>query len=163
STTREPARLPQARAQFAAARVRPLAAPVLVDALLSAGGRGEPRPGELPGLYQRTRERLIAELGRIQPERPEPGQATPAEALWWLNGRAPTGLSRGLALREVLALPTPAAQVRALFLRTLSRPPRAEELSAAKSYLADHGGAPKAALSDLLWSLLATSEFSSNH
>lgn len=163
STSPKPAYLSQARVLFAAARVRPLSAPVLVDALLSAGGRAQPRSGELPGLYQRTRERLIAELGRIQPERPEPGQATPGEALWWLNGRAPTGLSRGLALREVRKHRTPRAQVRALFLRTLSRLPSAEELSAAQSYLAAHRGEPEAALSDVLWSLLATSEFSSNH
>ncbi|MGE0709798.1 MAG: DUF1549 domain-containing protein [Planctomycetota bacterium] len=156
---RSPDELARAQAVFAAARVRPLPAPELVDALLAAGGRGAPRPGELPRLFARQREGLIADLRGVLPERREAGQVTSAEALWWLNGRAATGLTRG-PWREAVSGRDPSATLRRVFLRTLGRPPRPAEARALGAHLAASGDE---ALGDLFWALVATSEFASNH
>jgi hypothetical protein len=58
--------------------------------------------------------------------------------------------------------PNIAAIVRTAYLRTLSRPPTPSEAARAQTYFAE---APsfREALSDLLWALLNTKEFSLNH
>jgi hypothetical protein len=154
--------LEKARGEFAAGAVRALSAPVLVEVLLRAGGRAEPRPGELPRLHARLRTRLIGELRRVLPDRPQAGEITPAEALWWLNGQAANGLTRGLALREAMQEKTPRARVRHLFLRTLARQPRTAEQRAALRHVKSLQGAPEA-YADLFWALVSSTEFASNH
>jgi hypothetical protein len=64
--------------------------------------------------------------------------------------------------------PTPVASddpeeiVRQAYMRTVSRPPDSREAAAARAYLADAGEMGKG-LRDLLWALLNTKEFITNH
>ncbi|RMG15804.1 MAG: DUF1553 domain-containing protein, partial [Planctomycetota bacterium] len=162
--------LADARRLFGAARVRPLPPDVAARALLRAAGRAEPGPGELPGLHRALRRRLAAALARAFAAAEGDGEAeaalpaTPtAAAVFLLNGREPTGLVRGPALRALLARePDPAARVRALFERTLCRAPRPSEARAVVALLAARGH-DRTAYEDLFWALLASSEFLSNH
>ena len=57
---------------------------------------------------------------------------------------------------------TPEEIIGDLYLRCLSRPPSAEELTKLKSFLKD-GKAPEQVLSDVFWSLLNSKEFIFNH
>jgi len=58
--------------------------------------------------------------------------------------------------------PNRAAIVHAAYLRTLSRPPTPAEAARAQAYFAETPSF-REALSDLLWALLNTKEFSLNH
>jgi hypothetical protein len=52
--------------------------------------------------------------------------------------------------------------IRRAYLRTVGRPPEAEELTASKKYFAESGDIG-VATRDLMWALLNTKEFSLNH
>jgi hypothetical protein len=56
---------------------------------------------------------------------------------------------------------SPEQAVNELFMATLGRPPRADELASAKEALGDAPDAKR--LGDLLWALMATNEFAFNH
>lgn len=157
SSAREDGRFAEARARFATAAVRPLAADVVADALLRALGRDEPG-----FLQERLRAALLAELTQALPDRAQadPDAVTTAQALVLLNGERTTTLVRAAAAKLVASTPTPAARVDALWRRTLSRDPRPAEREAALGALS---GPEPAATEDLLWALVASSEFLTNH
>jgi hypothetical protein len=58
--------------------------------------------------------------------------------------------------------PDEAAWIREAFLRTLSRPPSGDELAAARERFSAVDD-PTDALRDLLWALINTKEFVTNH
>ncbi len=65
-------------------------------------------------------------------------------------------------LQEVRAADSPAALVREAYLRTLSRPPTPVELSRSSRHLTEAGSLTEG-MRDLLWALLNTQEFITNH
>jgi len=90
---------------------------------------------------------------------------TITQALWMING---TTLNRsaqiapGSALAEVLAKPgKDAPKIRALYMRTLSRPPTSEEMDHWVKFV--NANPMRPAYEDLLWALLNSSEFLFNH
>jgi hypothetical protein len=100
-------------------------------------------------------------------------QTSILQALTLMNGKFIGDATDGMSLQktETLAavvdapfLDTP-GKIEALYLSTLSRRPRAEELSKFVRYV-ESGGArkdPHAAYSDLFWALLNSTEFCVNH
>ena len=64
---------------------------------------------------------------------------------------------------RLMKLEDPAALADELYVAVLSRPPAADEKQAVADYLAGKGGQRERAVSNLIWSLLASNEFCSNH
>jgi hypothetical protein len=97
-------------------------------------------------------------------------QTSVVQALTLMNGRVladATSLERSETLAAVVDFPlfTPADRVEALFLAALSRRPRPKELQHYLHYV-ESGGPRKdtrAALADVFWALLNSSEFAFNH
>jgi len=56
----------------------------------------------------------------------------------------------------------PAALIREAYLRTVCRPPTKDEMEIAKAYLSE-SRSPLAGLRDVLWALINTKEFITNH
>jgi len=90
---------------------------------------------------------------------------TIAQALWMINGNV---LNRsvqsapGNAVGEVMAMPgKDDKKIRALYMRTLSRPPTGEESAHWMKFVSAHP--MRQAYEDLLWALLNSSEFLFNH
>ena len=157
----------------ARAHPRRLRAEVLLDAISQVTGaphdfRGLPagaRAIEVPD--GATTDEFLTTFGRSAREsvctceaRIEPNLG---QALHLLNGETVhRKLREGkLVPRLWKELQDPAAVVRALYLRALARPPRAEELAGLLPLLA--GRDPVPALEDLLWALLNSREFLFNH
>jgi hypothetical protein len=102
--------------------------------------------------------------------RPSERRTSIVQALTLMNGRLSaeaTDLSRGgtvAALADAFFIDT-AGKVEALYLATLTRRPRPEELERSVAYV-ERGGPtldPRKALADLLWSLVNSAEFILNH
>jgi len=97
-------------------------------------------------------------------------QTSILQALALMNGRFvsdATSLRTSTTLAAVADVPfmTTEQKIETLYLAALSRPPRAEERDRLMAYV-QRGGAsndPGAALSDVFWALLNTSEFLFNH
>lgn len=161
STSTDPAALPRLRDALGAARVRPLDARTLGRALLAVAGRDRPRQGELPTVHAAAVRRVQEELAAALPRRGDAGRGDPdfapaALGLALTAGRAVTAVARGPAVDRLLALPRD-ARVEALWRATLSRAPRPDERAAAPPTDA------RAAWEDLVWAVLATTEFGTNH
>jgi len=164
ATRADPAELDQARAHFATAAVRPLDLSARVQVLLRVSGRDV---SDQPEFLQRSlRRRLTTELRQVSPRLPDGERAaaadvTTSQGLALLNGAAASGLAKRVATLAQAAGARPRDRLRHLFLRVLSRPPRSDELRAAKRYLKRRESATD--YEDLAWALLATSEFLTNH
>jgi hypothetical protein len=97
-------------------------------------------------------------------------QTSILQALSLMNGRFTadvTDIEKSMTLAAIVDAPflNTAGRVEALYLATLSRAPRAEELRRLTAYV-DAGGPrkdSKAALADVFWALLNSSEFFLNH
>ncbi len=78
-----------------------------------------------------------------------------------------TPLERGRTVRGIAEAPwlDTAGRVKAVYLATLSRPPRPDELALLVPYIKDGGPTRdrKKALADVFWALLNSSEFLCNH
>jgi Protein of unknown function (DUF1549)/Protein of unknown function (DUF1553) len=105
-----------------------------------------------------------------QEEKPTERQTSILQALTLMNGRLitdATSLDRGAtlpALTDAYFLDTP-GKIESLYLATLSRRPRPEEIERLVPYV-ERGGPtlnPKKALADVFWSLLDSAEFVLNH
>lgn len=102
-------------------------------------------------------------------ETPNKAETTILQSLAVMNGQGVRQATsdQGQVLASVLAYPfaSTADRIQTLFLATLSRPAREEELNPLVKYV-ESGGAgndEKTALADVYWSLLNSSEFLFNH
>lgn len=156
------------------ALVRPLTAVALLDSVLTVTGAALAAP-RAPAVARAVDlpdadggHATLQAFGRcprdgsIDPS--QAPQATLPMALHWIQGSVANewlAVPGGPVDRLVAARATPEAAVEELFFTTLGRPPRADELRTALQVL--EGPSLRAALEDLLWALLATTEFSTNH
>jgi Protein of unknown function (DUF1553)/Protein of unknown function (DUF1549) len=160
---------------FARFTVKRLTAEQLADALDFATGTRQKYPGlplgtraiQLPDT--RVASFLLDTFGRparqITCECERTSQPNIAQALHLLNGdflnkkiADPAGRVEKL-IKDKVELP---ALVEELYLVTLSRPPRADEVTRAKDWIAA-APSPKEGVQDLLWVLLNSREFLFNH
>jgi hypothetical protein len=160
---------------YARFAVKRLPAEVIADALDFATGTLEKYQGlplgtraiQLPDT--RVRSFLMDVFGRpprqVTCECERTTQPNIAQALHLLNGdflnrkiAAPTG-----RIEKLLQAKTPLPQIiEDLYLATLSRPPKPEELTKAQGWIAS-AATPKEGAQDLLWALLNSREFLFNH
>lgn len=102
-----------------------------------------------------------------QTERAVDAQTTILQALALMNGRVVAGetsLDRSRMLAGILDAPflDTAGRIEALYLATLTRIPTVKEVERITKYVEEVKD-PKAALADVLWALLNSSEFILNH
>ncbi len=157
------------RRNFARAYVRVLPADVLLDAISCAIGDQQPRAVEIAGrragdkqmdmyfeIFNRPERKLTCDCE--QSDEPTLRQSMLLLADPALMERIQNGHVARLAASDV----SDEKVIEELFLLTLSRSPDREELNAARKHVAS---APnrKAALGDVVWSLMNTREFVTNH
>jgi hypothetical protein len=100
-------------------------------------------------------------------ESPTQRQTTILQALTLMNGRTTAtalDVQQGALLAAVTDFPamTAAERIETLFLAVLSRPPSAQESSRLVKYV-ESASDPKSACGDVLWALINSAEFGSNH
>jgi hypothetical protein len=150
--------------------VRGLSPLQLYESLMQATGL--PREPVTPGIVigRDSPRGDFLERFASQEERPTERQTSILQALTLMNGRLvddATSLDRGATLSGVADayfLDT-AGRIEALYLATLTRRPRPDELERLVPYV-ERGGPtlnPRKALADVLWSLLGSAEFVFNH
>lgn len=150
--------------------VKGLSAEQLWDSLAEATGhRPAPNPDFAFGGADVSRQEFLARFSNPGDNRTE-YQMSILQALTLMNGNLvaeATHLERGPTLAAVADAPffDTAGRIEALYLATLSRKPRPEELRRLVKYVEAGGaaGEPKKALADVFWALLNSSEFFLNH
>ncbi|MEW6305426.1 MAG: DUF1549 and DUF1553 domain-containing protein [Verrucomicrobiota bacterium] len=159
---------------FAKANIRRIRAEVLLDIT----GQVTETQEKFPGLPQGSRAVEIPDgristyflttFGRATRETPcscevkmEPNLS---QALHLLNGDTVNNkIQRGAIVRNLLKQgKTPDQVIEELYLRCLSRPPTAEELTKLKAFIQDEK-TTETVLNDIFWSLLNSKEFVFNH
>ncbi|HEX5271333.1 MAG TPA: DUF1549 and DUF1553 domain-containing protein [Gemmataceae bacterium] len=155
--------------QFARVLVKGLTPEQLYDSIVQATGYRDPTPAN-QRLYdfQSPRAVFVSKFA-AQEKRTEYHTSIP-QALALMNSQLMadvTSLSRSETLSAVTEAPflDTGAKVEALFLASLSREPRPEELGRLVKYVNDGGAAKnkKKALADVFWALLNSPEFILNH
>jgi hypothetical protein len=156
---------------FARMAVKRLSPDQFYDSLAAATGMRNPYPGGRRAVNSRLddpRTQLLAKFAG-QDSRTE-SETTILQALALMNGRIVgdmTNLERSETLAAVADAPflDTARRVETLYLAALGRAPRAEETERLVKYI--EGGGPKrdtrAALADVFWALLNSTEFILNH
>jgi hypothetical protein len=157
---------------FARMAVRGLTPEQLFDSLVEATGYRAPAAAQ-PRVFRPGGNTPRAEfLTRFaSQDRGTQAQTSILQALMLMNGpfvADATSLERSETLAAVIDAPflkSPAERIEALYLATLSRKPRPDELARLVPYVARGGpkGDSKAALADVFWALLNSSEFVLNH
>jgi hypothetical protein len=161
---------------FAVAALRPLSPELLGFSVMQATGLTDaerkalgPKAAE-PALYDRLAKNLqpfVAAFGGQPGEPPDArAEATLGQALFLRNGAQLDGwlAPRPGNLTDRLAhLPDAGAAAEELYLSVLTRPPTAEERKEVADYLAGRPADRAAALRELAWALLTSSEFRFNH
>jgi hypothetical protein len=148
---------------FACGLEKPLSAEVLARSLLIAAGNEPLSKGDITGFDVAAVQRAFAELF------PEVFPAEPVSSL-----RQALFLSNNGAIESALASSSTNAlsqlatlndkeRVRTLFRRVLGREPDRRELSRTVQYLRERSESPAEAALHMLWALLASAEFRSNH
>jgi hypothetical protein len=154
---------------YAKMAVQGLSAAQIYDCLLEATGGRRQFPMNVfnnNGTEASSFEELFASDGRSRIER----QTTILQALQLMNG---TTVAQATSLQQSQTLAAVAsasffdteARIETLYLATLTRLPRPDELARLKTYV-DSGGAARNsgfALADVFWALLNSSEFLFNH
>ncbi len=164
---------PDAARLFARMSVRGLTPEQLFDSLAEAteyhdpfaGGDASYNPGGPPST---PRGEFLAKFP--PQEKPLESETSIQQALFLMNGKFitdATSLERSKTLTTIAesAHTTTARRVETLYLLTLCRKPRADEMDRLVKYV-DGGGAtkdPKKALADVFWALLNCGEFMHNH
>jgi hypothetical protein len=157
---------------FARMALRGLTPEQLFDSLAQATGYREPRLGGpvlgRPIDPRSPRTQFLVKFA--SQERKTETQTSILQALSLMNGKFiadATSLERSTTLAAVVDAPflSTARRVETLYLAALTRRPRAEELARMVAYV--EGGGPRgsqdAALADVFWVLLNSSEFILNH
>jgi hypothetical protein len=158
---------------YSHARRKPLPAQVFADAIAQAAGLSDHFDGYPAGtravqlLGAHTPSYTLDVLGRCARERScdNPGRAGGglAQALHLINGPVVQDKLRGGSLTGLLARDLSESQlIEELYLRTLTRLPRADELVEWERLL-DRAEDKTEILEDLLWALLNSREFAFNH
>ncbi len=157
--------------RFAAMPVRGLSAEQLFDSLALAVGYRDPagEAGVFVFGYNSPRATFLETFAN-QRDRPIEYHTSIIQAMALMNGQVvadATTVPRSWTLGAVAQYPgfDNRARIEALYLATLSRLPRDEELARLDSYLVSGGPQQnaEAALGDILWALLNSSEFLFNH
>jgi hypothetical protein len=157
---------------FSRMAVRGLSPEQIYDSLAQAVGHVPPpsdRQPAVPGQSETPRSRVL-ELFRDESSRPTQKRTTILQALALMNSdftADATSVDRSRTLAAVAGIPglTTGDRIEALYLVTLGRRPRVEELKRLAGYV-DGGGATgdrRQALGDIFWALLNSSEFLLNH
>jgi hypothetical protein len=155
---------------FARMPVKGMTAEQLFDSVSSATGFRDPRGPQDPFIIgaNTPRSEFLTKFAS-QDKRTE-ATTSILQALSLMNGRLvadATNVERSITLAGITDAPflDTSAKVEALFLATLSRPPKSQERERFVKYV--EGGGPqkngKKALADVLWALLNSSEFMLNH
>ena len=156
---------------FARMPVRAMMPEQIFDSLAQAVGYRQPFDPEQPINFNNDQARQeFLENFKNESDAPTERGSTILQALQLMNGTfiaGATDLADSQTLAAVIDAPFLDAEgkVEALFLTTLTRRPTAEEMAKFKAYV--EAGGPKkdqaAALSDVFWALLNSSEFLTNH
>jgi hypothetical protein len=149
--------------------VKGLSGEQLFDSIAQATGyRRDPNEGRAFFGNPTPRSEFVAKFAS-QDQRTET-QTSILQALSLMNGKFvadATSLDRSTTLAAVIEAPflEPAQKIETLYLATLSRKPRADEMDRLLKYFEDGGpkNDPKTALTDIFWVLLNSSEFILNH
>ena len=156
---------------FARMPVRGISPEQLFDSLIEATGYTPPAEnmGDYPiGNASTPRAKFIAKFP-AQPDQPINTQTSIQQALFLMNGKLATtaaSLESSRTLGAIVSGPGPVSgQVEQLFLVVLSRKPTAAESKRMTAYVESGGPAKerKAALADVFWALLNSTEFAVNH
>lgn len=157
--------------QFARMTVQGLTGEQLFDSLASAVGFFEPTQQQNVVAFGQTGPRAeFLELFAADNNSVTERQTSILQALALMNGQftsTATNLDSSATLAAVTDFPlmTDAERIETLYLAALTRRPRQEELDRMTAYV-DSGGPSKnqkAALADVFWALLNSSEFLFNH
>jgi hypothetical protein len=166
--------------QFARMPIRGLTAEQLYDSVAQATGYNEPAAAFpisfVPGAKPSLREQFMTRFANATEKSTDPS-TTILHALALMNGKLigeATSLERSETLSAVLNSPflDTGERLEVLFLSTVSRSPRAEELSRLTNYVETARGRQGAgtaaqrynrAVADVFWSLLNSGEFILNH
>jgi hypothetical protein len=151
--------------------VRAMMPEQIFDSLAQAVGYRQPFDPEQPINFNNDQARQeFLENFKNESDAPTERGSTILQALQLMNGTfiaGATDLADSQTLAAVIDAPFLDAEgkVEALFLTTLTRQPTADEMAKFKAYV--EAGGPKkdeaAALSDVFWALLNSSEFVTNH
>jgi hypothetical protein len=156
---------------FARLPVRALSPEQIFDSLAQATGYLQPFDPEQPLNFNNDQSRqefleTFANDSQSTAER----QSTILQALTLMNGTfiaSATDVEASQTLTAVVEAPflDVPEKIEALFLATLSRPPRPDELSRFREYVESGGPEQDAgkSLGDVFWALLNSSEFAVNH
>jgi hypothetical protein len=155
---------------FARMPVRGLSAEQLFDSLIEATGYVVPAAGDEVRSFLPTSPRAVF-LAKFQApsDNPTAVQTSIQQALYLMNGKLSTTAASLTESKTLATIARPGAsvadQIEQLFLITLSRPPTAAEAKRFAAYV--EAGGPekdrKAALADVFWALLNSTEFAVNH
>jgi RNA polymerase sigma factor (sigma-70 family) len=153
---------------FARMPLRGLSPEQLFDSLVQATGYQETAPMQrriVLGPNDSARARFLEKFAQ-QTEKPTEVQTSILQALALMNGKLvadSTSLERSETLTALAEAPfmDAAQRIEALYLATLSRKPRSEEMARLVQFV--EKGNPKEALADVFWALLNSSEFILNH
>ncbi len=156
---------------FARMSLKGLTPEQFFDSLALATGYNESAPDTDPQRFGvlTPRAEFLAKFSNIADRRTEP-QTSILQALSLMNGKFladVTSVDRGRLLGAVIDYPYSSnkERIEVLYLSTLSRKPRSDELAKTQKYI-ESGGAgadSRKAVADILWVLLNSSEFLLNH
>jgi hypothetical protein len=161
---------------FARMALKGLTPEQLFDSIALATGYREPQQAQAAndpfviGMGETTpRSQFVARFADPAARKTE-SNTTILQALLLMNGsftNEATNADRSELLAAVVEAPflDPKSKVETLYMATLSRPPRADELSNVAGYIEKGGpsGDRKKAIADVMWALLNSGEFIVNH
>ncbi len=146
---------------FARALDKPLSAEQLFRSLLIAAGPGGTNALPAGGSDPELRRALVAQFPDLFPAE---YNATLQQAMFLSNGRPIDELVKpraGNLAAKLVALKDPREQVAGAFRAVYGRGPDRDEHSTCVAYL--QARAPEAGVSQLLWALMTSAEFQTNH
>ena len=150
--------------------VKGMTAEQLYDSIAQAVGTHETFDTAQQAVFAGTMRSQFVEQFSDSRSGPTERQTSVLQALAMMNGRvitSATDLDTSRTLAGIIAYPgfDNARRIEVLFLATLHRKPRPDELDRFVKYVESHEAsqATHSALSDVFWVLLNSSEFSLNH